>query len=149
MENDVDLKAIQTSPDFNEHLFQHHKLDATLMRQTIQNPYRISTGTASRVLTQVFNACPFLFSYQTKVLYLSVVQITSVDINRSLHNLKFYVERKKKTLEDPQLNDILFRSGERHRGVGLLGTQKEVLVRENLVEGALSIGEVLEPGKIL
>jgi hypothetical protein len=47
---------------------QHQKLDSILHKQLILNPYRLCTGTAA-MLSEVFLKCPFLFSYETKLLY--------------------------------------------------------------------------------
>ena len=59
LDSDFVLTTCQASAEVDEHTFRHSKLDALLMRQTLQNPYKISTGGVSTVLTQIFAECPF------------------------------------------------------------------------------------------
>ena len=64
-------------------------------------------------------------------------------------NLKQYMEKNKKTVEDPHLNQILFaHHGDSRSGVDLR-VQKETVNREKIVEGADQLVEKIQPGMIL
>jgi hypothetical protein len=65
------------------------------------------TGNLSGVLTNIFAKCGYLFSFETRSLYLQLVSSTSVDVNRSLVNIKNYFARAKKVIEDHTLADII------------------------------------------
>jgi hypothetical protein len=63
-------------------------------------------------------------------------------------NLKNYMEKNKKTVEDPHLNQILFAQGDQRSGVDLK-VQKETVDREKIVEGANRLADIIVPGQIL
>jgi hypothetical protein len=108
---DSATKEVQTP-----NLFVHSKLDSIMLRQILHNPYRLFTGSLSGILTTIFAKCSYLFSYKTKMLYLQLVSSTTVDVHRSLYNIKQYFTKTKKVIEDRTLADIIARSMSRGGG---------------------------------
>lgn len=48
----------------------------------------------SEILKNVFQSCPFLFDFETKLLYFKLVSFIGIDINRSLFFLQNYLSAK-------------------------------------------------------
>ena len=69
-------------------LFHHHKLDSYILKN-IQDPYNLISGAVSETLTQIFRSCPFLFPFQTRLLFFKLISfIGSIDMNRSIFFLR-------------------------------------------------------------
>jgi len=113
-------------------MFQHTQLNAIMTRQLLQNPFKLSTG-GSEVLTSILDKCPFLFSYQTKQLYLKLVSTTSVDIYKTIENMKAYFKKNKKLPENPYIHDLI--NGEQKKRK----VAPEEIDRENLLESSCKV----------
>lgn len=76
--------------DVRPSLFHNHKLDSHLQK-SIKDPYNLVQGISSS-LQQIFNNCPYLFPFQTKLLYFKLVSfISAIDVHRSIYFLRQYL----------------------------------------------------------
>lgn len=64
------------------------------MIKSIQNPYKLVQDGLSDILKNIFQSCPFLFDFETKLLYFKLVSFIGIDINRSLLFLQNYLNQK-------------------------------------------------------
>lgn len=64
------------------------------MIKSIQNPYKLVQDGLSDILKSIFQSCPFLFDFETKLLYFKLVSFIGIDINRSLFFLQNYLSQK-------------------------------------------------------
>ena len=75
-------------------LFHHHKLDAYILKN-IQDPYNLISGAVSDTLNSIFKTCPFLFPFQTRLLFFKLISfIGSIDMNRSIFFLRQFLKQK-------------------------------------------------------
>ena len=73
-------------------LFHNHKLDSYLQR-SIKDPYNLVQGISSS-MQQIFNNCPYLFPFQTKLLYFKLVSfISAIDVHRSIYFLRQFLRQ--------------------------------------------------------
>ena len=63
--------------------FRHAKIDDNMVK-SIQNPYRLMKDGLSEILKSIFKSCPFLFDFETKLLYFKLVSFIGIDRERSL-----------------------------------------------------------------
>ena len=103
----------------------------------------------SGILTTIFAKAGYLFSYKTKLLYLNLVSSTTVDVHRSLYNIKQYFTKAKKVIEDRTLADIIARSSQRGGTTELVKKQEEAVDRDNLLQSALTIMQKIDTTKLL
>lgn len=74
---------------------QHSQIDRLFQRQ-IQDPYNMVTGGLPETLKAIFESCQFLFSFETRQLYLRCVQLIPVDLNRSITFLRQHLKSQGK-----------------------------------------------------
>jgi hypothetical protein len=87
-------------------LFHHHKLDSYILKN-IQDPYNLISGAVSETLTQIFRSCPFLFPFQTRLLFFKLISfIGSIDMNRSIFFLRQFLKQKMGKLPPEDKNAV-------------------------------------------
>lgn len=78
--------------DVRPSLFHNHKLDSYLQK-SIKDPYNLVQGISSS-MQQIFNNCPYLFPFQTKLLYFKLVSfISAIDVHRSIYFLRQFLRQ--------------------------------------------------------
>jgi len=76
--------------------FHHAKLDNNLQK-LITDFNKVNGGNSvNSVLSVIFNTCSFLFTFDTKMLYLKLVNLFKIDPNRSMLFMKHYATKKGK-----------------------------------------------------
>ena len=83
----TDLSLTIGFAEMETNLFHNHKLD-TYLQKSIKDPYNLVQGISAE-MQQVFRNCPYLFPFQTKLLYFKLVSfISSIDVHRSIYFLR-------------------------------------------------------------
>lgn len=57
-------------------------------------------GGINETLKVIFNSCSFLFSFETKLLYLKLVSLISVDVQRSMQYLKQHLKQNRRPVHE-------------------------------------------------
>jgi len=76
----------------NLHGFHHTKLDSNFQK-AICDPFKLVSGGINENLKVIFSSCAFLFSFNTKLLYLKLISFISVDSLRALNFLRQYMKK--------------------------------------------------------
>jgi E3 ubiquitin-protein ligase TRIP12 len=75
--------------------------------KNIQDPYNLISGAVSETLTQIFRTCPFLFPFQTRLLFFKLISfIGSIDMNRSIYFLRQFLKQKLGKLPPEDKNSV-------------------------------------------
>ena len=86
----TDLSLRLGFADRTPSLVHNHKLDSYLQK-SIKDPYNLVQGISSS-MQQIFNNCPYLFPFQTKLLYFKLVSfISAIDVHRSIYFLRQFL----------------------------------------------------------
>jgi E3 ubiquitin-protein ligase TRIP12 len=82
----------------------------------------------SETLTQIFRSCPFLFPFQTRLLFFKLISfIGSIDMNRSIFFLRQFLKHKLGKLPSEEKNAVKIQR------------QKVVVDRQKVLECSLNL----------
>jgi hypothetical protein len=135
----TDLSLQLGFADLTPSLFHNHKLDSYLQK-SIKDPYNLVQGISSS-MQQIFNNCPYLFPFQTKLLYFKLVSfISAIDVHRSIYFLRQFLR---------QHGGVNSKMKEHENNLKKITRQKERIQRGKLLDSAFALIQKIDKRNFL